>query len=74
MGSYFFLAVRDLSLIFEWLINSHYVLLKKKKKAFPLPVVMDVVVRVMERVGRCSEQRGVEARQVTPQIYFRGGF
>lgn len=73
MGSYFFLAVRDLSLIFEWLINSHYVLLKKKK-SFSLPVVMDVVVRVMERVGGCSEQRGVEARQVTPQIYFRGGF
>lgn len=46
----------------------------KKKKSFSLPVVMDVVVRVMERVGGCSEQRGVEARQVTPQIYFRGGF
>lgn len=49
-------------------------LFKKKKKPFHAPDVMDVVVRVIERVGGCSEQRGVEARQVTPQIYFRGGF
>lgn len=35
---------------------------------------MDVVVRVMERVGGYKEQCGVKACQVTPQIYFRGRF
>lgn len=70
MGSYFFFSSAwPQSNI--WMINQ---LFKKKKKPFHAPDVMDVVVRVMERVGGCSEQRGVEARQVTPQIYFRGGF